>query len=78
MNEPLDLFKEIDTNQQRMIRLGSGGFVSVELMDKNKARVLEVISTDPMDYMNDQIQPGTVLEMNFPVEPTMPTGYNLQ
>jgi hypothetical protein len=65
MADPLDLLKDIKTPEQRSIALPSGGLVNIEILDKQQARVVGIISTDPMDYMDINLQPGSVLDIEW-------------
>lgn len=51
--------------EKRQIKLPSGGFVNAEALPDNRLRILEVVSTDPMDYMIEKYQPGMVIELNI-------------
>ncbi len=65
MADPLDLLQDIKMPEQRTMTLPSGGFVNLEIIDTHQARVSSIISTDPMDYLNDQLQPGTMLDISY-------------
>lgn len=67
MPDPLELFKEIKTPERITMNLPSGGHVTLEIIDMKQARVVGIISTDPMDYLNSQLQPGSVVEIGFHV-----------
>jgi len=43
------------------LQLESGGLINVEPCENNQLRIVEIISTDPMDYMDQNLQPGAVL-----------------
>jgi len=67
MPDPLDLLKDIRVPEQRTMTLPSGGLVNIEIIDKQQARVVGIVSTDPMDYMDNRLQPGSVLDISFKV-----------
>lgn len=65
MPDPLELLQNIKTYEHRMITLPSGGLLNIEIMDKQQARVVGIISTDPMDYMDTKLQPGNILDLVY-------------
>lgn len=67
MADPLDLLQDIKTPEQRSITLPSGGLLNIEILDKQQARVVGIISTDPMDYMDSNLQPGNLLDISFKI-----------
>jgi len=58
------LIDQAEFREMLQIKLPSGGFVNAEALPSNRLRIVEVVSTDPMDYMIEKYQPGMVLEMN--------------
>lgn len=60
--EPLGLLNSDLTNIIRF-SLPSGGFMRAEAMENNKIRVLDLVSTDPMDYLDERLQPGRILSL---------------
>lgn len=65
MPDPLDLLQNIKTREHRTITLPSGGLLNIEILDKQQARVVGIISTDPMDYMDTKLQPGNILDLVY-------------
>lgn len=65
MADPRDLLQDIQMPEQRTMSLPSGGLVNLEIIDTRQARVSRIISTDPMDYLNEQLQPGTMLDISY-------------
>jgi len=65
MPDPLDLLQNINTPEHRTINLPSGGLLNIEMLDKQQARVVGIISTDPMDYMDTKFQPGNILDLVY-------------
>ena len=65
MPDPLDLLQSINTPEHRTITLPSGGLLDIEMLDKQQARVVGIISTDPMDYMDTKFQPGNILDLVY-------------
>ncbi|HHV15761.1 MAG TPA: hypothetical protein GXX58_04205 [Gelria sp.] len=53
-NEPLPRIR---------IKLSSGGHINAECLEVDQVRVLSLDSTDPMDYMNQQYQPGSIIQL---------------
>lgn len=46
--------------------LCKNGTLIVEALSMNSARVVRLISSDPMDYLNPSMQPGSII--NFKAE----------
>jgi len=61
--EPLELFARDETQTTVTFKLPSGGLVMAEPCEYNKLRIVNIISTEPMDYVNSRYQPGNVIEM---------------
>ncbi|HQA06461.1 MAG TPA: YlzJ-like family protein [Syntrophomonadaceae bacterium] len=45
------------------LKLRSGGELVVENCGQNQVRVIQVRSTDPMDYINSKFQPGNIIDL---------------
>lgn len=61
---PLDLLTNTSNEQNIVnIQLGSGAYVKAEPLAYNKIRVLDLFSTDPMDYLDDRLQPGSIITL---------------
>jgi len=61
------LIDKLEFREMLQIKLPSGGFVNAEALTANRLRIVEVVSTDPMDFMIDKYQPGMVLELNVDI-----------
>lgn len=59
--DPQDLINGMEFRETVQIKLPSGGYVNAESLANNQMRIIEVVSTDPMDYMYEQYQPGNVI-----------------
>jgi len=66
--DPLDLLANQETNQRREYRLPSGGILTTEILPDNQVRIISLISTDPADYMNASLAPGSVMELRLDVK----------
>jgi len=60
---PLELLENQDSRHIVNVQLPSGGSIRAEVIENNSIRVLDVISTDPMDFMNSSWQPGTLISL---------------
>lgn len=65
MADPMDLLQDIKTLEIKTINLPSGGLLNLEILDNQQARIAAIVSTDPMDYMNVDLQPGSILNINY-------------
>ncbi|WP_054694728.1 YlzJ-like family protein [Syntrophomonas palmitatica] len=65
MADPFELLQNNISRPQRNYILPSGGIVTAELLPDNRARVVSVLSTDPMDYMDVNLAPGQILELKI-------------
>jgi hypothetical protein len=63
--DPLELLENSKTNELINIKLPSGGSMNAEPLDFGQLRIIEIISTDPMDYMDSKYQPGTVIKLRL-------------
>lgn len=61
--DPLELYQPNGPNETITVRLPSGGYVTAEPCEYNKLRVLSISSTDPMDYLNRKLQPGSIISL---------------
>ncbi|MEQ8173674.1 MAG: YlzJ-like family protein [Syntrophomonadaceae bacterium] len=55
-------------NEKRYFKLPSGGTLAAEVWGRDQLRVVEVISTDPGDYLNSVIEPGRILALKPQVQ----------
>lgn len=60
---PMDLLENQDTQNIITIQLPSGGFIKAETLEYNSIRIVDLVSTDPMDYMNASWQPGSLISL---------------
>ncbi|MEQ8199830.1 MAG: YlzJ-like family protein [Syntrophomonadaceae bacterium] len=61
--DPLEIMDAAPFQQTIQIPLPSGGFVNAQPLDFKQARIIGIVSTDPMDYMNEKYQPGAVISL---------------
>lgn len=59
--DPQEIINTIEYKKTVQIQLPSGGFVNAEPLDYNQIRIIGVVSTDPLDYMDERYQPGAVI-----------------
>jgi hypothetical protein len=62
--EPFEL-SPVDkkTEQSFVLKLPSGGELVVESCGQNQVRVVDIRSTEPMDFIDQKIQPGSIIEL---------------
>lgn len=61
--DPMEVFSPNETLPRIRIRLESGGHLNAECLGFDRVRVLSLDSTDPMDFINRQYQPGNIIEL---------------
>ncbi len=66
--EPLELYQSTPKDNTITVKLSSGGFVIAEPCEYNKLRIVRVCSTDPMDYLNSNLQPGNVISLQVQLD----------
>ncbi|MEN6391389.1 MAG: YlzJ-like family protein [Syntrophomonas sp.] len=54
--------------ERRYFKLPSGGTLATEVWGQDQLRVVELISTDPADYLNSVIEPGRILALKPQVQ----------
>ena len=59
--DPQQMIDSVESREVVQIKLPSGGYVNAEPIAVNQMRIIEVVSTDPMDYMYEKYQPGMVI-----------------
>jgi len=59
--DPLELLNREDDKHLVNIKLPSGGHLTAESVDYKQWKVVDICSTDPMDYMDARQQPGSVI-----------------
>jgi hypothetical protein len=59
--DPQELIAGMQYRETVQIKLPSGGYVNAESLPNSQIRIIEVISTDPMDFMYEQYQPGNII-----------------
>ncbi|NLU50731.1 MAG: hypothetical protein GXX09_10080 [Syntrophomonadaceae bacterium] len=63
---PGDLTETVcQEDRTTQVCLPSGGILVVEPVDARQMRVVGLISTNPMDYLNPDFQPGNVLNVHL-------------
>lgn len=62
-SDPLELLNVTDLSNVISIPLPSGGYIRAETLEYNRIRVIDLVSTDPMDYLNEKWQPGSLLSL---------------
>lgn len=65
--DPLSGMASEDGGQQRSYRMPSGGVVVAEVLNDKQIRINSVFSTDPMDYLNPDLTPGSILDLGDPI-----------
>lgn len=65
MLEPLDLLANLPQKERRYYRLPSGGILTAEVLPSGQQQVVDILSTDPMDYLNAKLTPGEVLQLKY-------------
>lgn len=61
--DPLDLLNKGDPSKIISIPLPSGGYLRAEAVENYRIRILELVSTEPMDYMDERLQPGRLVSL---------------
>ena len=61
--DPQELINAMEFQATIQIPLSSGGFVTAQPLSYNQARVIGIVSTDPMDYMDEKYQPGELISL---------------
>ncbi|MGI5920260.1 MAG: YlzJ-like family protein [Syntrophomonadaceae bacterium] len=63
---PMEIFEQVQSETKyKDYRLPSGGIVSAELLPDSKIRIVSICSSDPMDYLNSAIAPGSIIELGI-------------
>jgi len=65
--DPFSIWDTDKKQESSIVKLPSGGHIIVEPYGQNKVKVLSINSTDPMDYLNQTIQPGEILELGVKI-----------
>lgn len=64
MPDPMEIYNQTQsTAKYKTYRLPSGGIVNAEILSDTQIRILSIGSTDPMDYMDSALIPGSILEL---------------
>ena len=61
--EPFDFGAEEKKTEPFSLKLPSGGELVVEGCGQTQVRVIDIRSTEPMDYINVKFQPGSVIDL---------------
>lgn len=64
--DPMQIINQTESQEQIRISLPSGGFIMAEYLDNKDLRIAGIVSTDPMDFMNENWQPGKVFSITSP------------
>ncbi|KUG03815.1 hypothetical protein ASZ90_018777 [hydrocarbon metagenome] len=59
--DPMELLQQQEQKKQVRIRLPSGGHLMAESVDFNRWKVVDICSTDPMDYLTQGHYPGSII-----------------
>jgi hypothetical protein len=62
---PLELLETGEAIKLINVKLPSGGSMNAQALDFGQLRIVEIISTDPMDYMDSKYQPGNVIQLRL-------------
>ncbi|MDD4803046.1 MAG: YlzJ-like family protein [Syntrophomonas sp.] len=62
---PLELLENKDASILINIKMPSGGSLNVEPLGYDQIRIVDIMSTDPMDFMNNKYQPGNVIKLKW-------------
>lgn len=62
--DPLELLNNTPSAERKAFTLPSGGIVTAEVISSEQVRIIELSSTDPMDYMDARLTPGNVIKMS--------------
>jgi hypothetical protein len=55
-----------------ILKLSSGGLINAVSDEFKQLRIISIVSTDPLDYLNSKYQPGTIISMQPDWEKTSP------
>ncbi len=67
--DPVELLTDMATKRQQVrLKLPSGGHILGEVVDVDQVRVLQVVSTDPQDYLYANYQPGKVVTLELSIK----------
>ena len=61
--DPWEALAQTQSLPRIRIKLPSGGHLNGECLEVDQVRVLSLDSTDPMDYINQQYQPGRIIQL---------------
>lgn len=59
--DPQELVNNIEFKTVVQLQLPSGGHVNAEPLAYNQMRIINIVSTDPMDYLLEKYQPGEII-----------------
>ena len=63
--DPMDFLGQEKETKQLWVKLPSGGYLIAERLEMEQYKVVDICSTDPMDYMNEKYYPGAILEVKI-------------
>ncbi len=61
--DPMELLQRQEEKKQVKIKLSSGGHLTAEAVDFNHWKVVDICSTDPMDYLSERHYPGSIINL---------------
>ena len=62
--EPFNIIASDEGLKTIDIKLPNGGIVQAIPWGVNQIKIINIVSTDPSDYLNGQYMPGRILTMN--------------
>jgi hypothetical protein len=63
--DPMELLGKQEEKKQLRTKLPSGGYLIAERMESEQWKVVDICSTDPMDYMSKKYYPGAILDVKL-------------
>lgn len=64
--DPNDIFNKCNNEEKHLnisISLNSGGTVYAQHIEGNKLKILSIESTNPMDFLHPDYQPGNTIDL---------------
>lgn len=62
--DPMELLQQQQEEKKQVkIKLPSGGYLTAEAVDFNHWKVIDICSTDPMDYLTERHYPGSIIAL---------------
>lgn len=63
--DPMELLGQQGDKKQLRVQLPSGGHLLAERTETEQWKVVDICSTDPMDYMSTKYYPGAILDVKI-------------